>query len=75
MDGYRLGDSVDYHQFASLAGVDELTSQALFAYYAANAGEHRDAAEDLEGYTAPIIDLFSFLRDKAESGDIPLDAE
>ena len=75
MDGYRLGDSVDYHQFASLAGVDELTSQALFAYYAANAGEHRDAAEDLEGYTAPIIDLFSFLRDKAESGDIPLEAE
>ena len=75
MDGYRLGDSVDYHQFASLAGVDELTSQALFAYYAANAGEHRDAAEDLEGYTAPIIDLFSFLRDRAESGDIPLEAE
>ena len=75
MDGYRLGDRVDYHEFASLAGVDQLTSQALFAYYAAGAGDHRQVLEDLEGYTAPIIDLFSFLRDKAESGDIPLEAE
>ena len=75
MDGCRLGDSVDYREFASLAGVDELTSEALFAYYAADAGEHREAVEDLEGYTAPIIELFSFLRDKAESGNIPLKAE
>ena len=75
MDGYRLSDPVDYREFAALADVDELTAQALFAYYAADAGEHRTAAEDLEDYTAPIIDLFSFLRDKAESGDIPLEED
>ena len=75
MDGYRLGDAVDYRQFAELAGVDELTSQALFAYYAAGTGDHRSVTEDLEGYTAPIIDLFTFLRDKAESGDVPLEEE
>ncbi len=75
MDGYRLGDAVNYRQFAELAGVDELTSEALFAYYAANVGDHRSVTEDLETYKAPIIDLFTFLRDKAESGDVSLEEE
>ena len=75
MDGLRLADAVDYREFSELAGVDEISSQALFAYYAAGAGEHRSAAEDLEGYRVSLIDLFLFLRDKAESGDLPLEEE
>lgn len=74
-DGYRLADSVDYREFAQIAGVDDVTAQALFAYFAADLGEHRAAVENLEDYKAPIIDLFMFLRDKADSGLVPLEEE
>ena len=75
MDGLRLGDAVSYERFASLAGVDDTTAQALFAYYAAEKGDHRAARGDLGGYQASLIDLFLFLHDRAEAGDVELEPE
>ena len=60
--GYKLGDMVDYAEFSDIAGVDTITSQALFAYYAASQDEYRDASDDLTGYKVPLVDLFLFLR-------------
>ena len=74
-DGYCLGDEIRFRDFTELAGVDDTTAKALFAYYAAEQGEHWAATEDLESYRAPLIDLFLFLYDKTESGDVELPAE
>nr|AHF25268.1 RND family transporter [uncultured bacterium Contig1604] len=75
LDGCSLGDEVDAVTFAQIAGVDETSAQALFAYYAAEQGEHRAAREDLSGYKAPILDLFLFLHERVEAGDVELAEE
>ena len=73
MDGYLLGDSVTASEFAALADMDETMAQALFAYYAGAHGDQNEVQEAPEGYTAPLVDLFLFLHDRAESGDLPLE--
>lgn len=75
MDGYRLGDKVDCTVFAALAGVDETTAQALFAYYGAEHGDYNAVTDDLKSYEVPLVDLFLFLHDKAAAGDVPLEPE
>lgn len=71
-EGCILGDEVDAAEFARLAEADETLSKALFAYYAAEQGEHQTARDDLAGYKAPILDVFLFLRDRMESGAVEL---
>ena len=75
MEGYCLGDLVDAETFARVAGVDETAAKALFAYYAAEQGQHRQAREDPEGYRAPLLELFLFLHERVEAGDVELSAE
>ena len=72
MNGYRLADKVTYSQFASLAGVDPTSAQALFALYAAENGDAEAAAGSLSTYEAPIIKLFLFLNEKADDGTVTL---
>ncbi|MGM9671149.1 MAG: MMPL family transporter [Oscillospiraceae bacterium] len=72
MDGYCLGDRVSSRTFAALAGVDNTTAEALFAYYAAEHGEQDQAAGDLKNYEVPLVDIFLFLHDKADSGTVEL---
>lgn len=72
MDGYKLSDEVNYSQFASLAGVDSTSAQALFALYAAENGQSQDAANNLYGYKAPLVKVFLFLSEKAYDGTVTL---
>ena len=69
MGGYKLGDAVNFQEFAALSGMDETMSQGLFAYYGGLHGASSAVTEAPEEYRVPIIDLFLFLHDKAESGD------
>ena len=75
VEGYKLGDTVDSAEFAQLAGVDDITGQALFAYYAASQDEYHDASEDLSGYRVPLVDIFLFLYDMRNDSPIPLGEE
>ena len=73
--GHAIGDEVDYEEFASIAGVDEISARAVFAYYAAEHGDHRAAREDLAGYKASLLDIFLFLHDRVEAGDVELEED
>ena len=75
MGGYKLGDAVNYQEFAALSGMDETMSQGLFAYYGGLHGASAAVTEAPEEYRVPIIDLFLFLHDKAESGDFEVSEE
>ncbi len=75
LDGYKLGDEVTFREFVNIANVDSQTAQALFAYYAADQGEHQLAKSDLENYRVSLIDIFLFLHDIVASGDMELEAE
>lgn len=73
MAGYKLGDRVTASEFAALADLDETAAQALFLYYAGAHGEQAAATESPETYRAPILDLFLFLHDRANSVELNLD--
>lgn len=75
MGGYKLGDAVNYQEFAALSNMDETMSQGLFAYYGGLHGASAAVTEAPEEYRVPIIDLFLFLHDKAESGDFEVSEE
>ncbi|MDO4815921.1 MAG: MMPL family transporter [Bacillota bacterium] len=70
-EGYRLGDMISIDQFSELAGLDAMSSTALFALYAA----HNSQYEITEDYEVPLVDMFLFLYDVAESGQLDLDEE
>lgn len=74
-DGYRLSDKLTIDEFSSLAGLDDTSASALFAYYAARNSDYEAVAENLREYKVPLIDLFNFLYDVAESGDVELSEE
>lgn len=75
VDGFSLGDEIGFRDFTRIAGVDETAGQALFAYYAAEHGDHRVATDDLQNYKAPLLDLFLFLHERVEAGDVELEPE
>ena len=74
VDGYTLGDKVNAKAFAEIAGVDDTTARALLAYYAAGNGAHQTALKNLDSYEVPLIDLFLFLHDAVENGEIELES-
>ena len=73
LEGHSIGDQVDAAAFSQIAGIDETSAKAVFAYYAAEQGEHRTVREDLSGYKASLLDLFLFLHDRVEAGDLELE--
>ncbi len=74
-EGLSIVDKVTYPQFAELAQVDETTAKALYAYFAAEKGDHREAESDLDSYEASLIELFLFLHGRIEAGEIELEEE
>ena len=75
MGGHLLGDSVTAADFAELAGMDEISAKALFTYYAAAHGDQDAVTEAPDDYSAPLLDVFLFLHDGAEKGNLPIDDE
>ncbi len=69
---YRLGDKISIDEFSELAGLDEMSSTALFALYAAHNSEYEMAAEDLHTYKVPLVELFMFLYEETENGALEL---
>ena len=72
MNGYRLIDKLTIDEFSKLAGLDEISSSALFAYYGAAHSDYKTVTNNLHSYKIQLIDLFLFLYDVAERGDIDI---
>ena len=75
IEGHTITDAVDYTEFQNIAGIDEISAKAVFAYYAAEQGDHRAVRENLAGYKASLLDLFLFLHDRVEAGDVELEED
>lgn len=74
-EGHRLGDKISIDEFSKLAGLDEMSATALFAFYAARNSDYNMADEALHEYEVPLVDLFLFLYDVTESGKLELSDE
>ena len=74
-DGYKLTDKLTIDEFCDIAGLDEMTASALFAYYGASHDDYKQVGEDLHNYKVRMIDLFMFLYEVVEKGDVEVTAE
>lgn len=74
MDGYHLGDHISIDDFIALAGLDETSATALFAYYATSNSDFDDL-DALHEYKVPLVDLFLFLYDVVQEGVIDVGEE
>lgn len=69
INGYKLTDELTIDEFCDIAGLDELTASALFAYYGAAHDDYKQVGENLHSYKVRLIDLFQFLYKVVEDGD------
>lgn len=75
IDGYKLTDKLTIGEFCKIAELDEMTASALFAYYGASHDDYKQVGSDLHNYKVRLIDLFLFLYEVAEDGDVEVSAD
>ena len=73
MDGYCLEDKLTARQFSELAGLDYELAQTIYAAYAADNDEYAQAIGSFSTYSVPLMDMFLYVCDKADSGLVSLD--
>lgn len=68
-EGLRLIDEISISDFRKIANLDDVSANAIFAYYGASHGDYDEIRNNLSNYKIRILDLFLFLHDVVESGD------
>lgn len=75
MNGYVLSDKLSPREFSELADLDFEMSQLIYAAYAAQQGVYEKLISGISNYEVPLIDMFLFVCDQAESGVVSLEEE
>ena len=75
INGYKLTDKLTIGEFCDIAGLDQMSATALFAYYGASHEDYKQVGEDLQSYKVRLIDLFQFLYKVVEDGDVKVSDE
>ena len=75
MDGYVLTSELTPRQFSELANLDIEVSNLLYAGYAMSKDEYGQVMTNLENYSVPLIDMFSYLFEKRDEVTLDLDEE
>jgi len=73
--GHKMYDKINYVDFQEIASLDELSCQALFAFYSAEKGDYRTFMDNPSEYTIPVIDILLFLQDNKDNPTLNLSAE
>ena len=75
MDGYTLADQLTPREFAEIAGLDYEAAKVIYAAYAARQEKYGQILGNLDNYEVPLIDMFLFVCDQADSGIVTLNEE
>ena len=75
LDGYTLADRITPRQFSELAGIDYELAGVIYAAYAAEQENYGDIINNIADYGVPLIDIFLFVVEQAESGLVTLEGE
>lgn len=75
MDGYVLTDALNPREFSELAGIEYELSNLLYSAYAVNDDQYGQIINGLDQYKVPLFDMFLFLKDQMERGNITLEGE
>lgn len=75
MDGYTLTDSLNPREFSELTGVDYEVCSLLYSAYALNGNQYGDIINGIGNIKVPLFDMFMFLNDEMDEGNIYLDSD
>lgn len=75
MDGYVLTDALNPREFSELAGIDYELASLLYSAYAVNDDQYGQILNGLNNYQVPLFDMFLFLKEQMERGNITLEGE
>lgn len=75
MDGYYLTDTLNPREFSELAGIEYEIASLLYTAYAVNANQYGQIINGIEQYRVPLFDMFFFLKDQMEEGNITLEGD
>ena len=75
MDGYTLTDALNPRDFSELAGIEYELANLLYSAYAVNDDQYGQIINGLDRYQVPLFDMFLFLKEQMEKGNITLEGE
>lgn len=73
MDGYMLTHQLSPREFAELIDLDVEVADLLYSAYAVDDSNYGALVSGLSEYKVPLIDMFLFIYDQKESGNITLE--
>lgn len=75
LDGYTLTSALNPREFSELAGIEYELSSLLYSAYAVNDDQYGQILNGLNNYQVPLFDMFLFLKDQMERGNITLEGD
>ncbi len=75
MDGYMLTEQLSPREFAELIDMDVEVADLLYSVYAVNDSNYGALLNGVSEYKVPLIDMFLFIYDQKEQGNITLEEE
>lgn len=75
MDGYLLTQQLSPREFAELIDLDVEVAQLLYSAYAVSDNNYGALLGNLNEYKIPLIDIFLFIYEQKENGNIELEDE
>ena len=75
MDGYTLTDQLSPRQFAEMLDMDVEIANTLYSAYALNDDNYGALIDGVSNYKVPFIDMFLFIYDQKEKGNITLSGD
>ena len=73
MDGYMLTQQLTPRQFSEMIDMDVEVADLLYSAYALDQSNYGALVSGVSDYKVPLIDMFLFIYDQKESGNITLD--
>lgn len=75
MDDYTLTSALNPRQFSELAGIEYEVASLLYSAYAVNDDQYGQILKGLDQYQVPLFDMFLFLKEQMERGNITLEED
>lgn len=73
MDGYMLTEALSPREFSELIDMDVEVAKLLYSAYAVDHSEYGALVDGISNYRVPLMDMFFFIYDQKESGNIKLE--
>ena len=74
MDDYVLTDALTPRQFSEVAGLNYEVCKLLYTAYATDKSQYGELINGVGAYEVPLYDMFMFLKEQMEKGNVRLDS-